>query len=523
MRRAALYARVSSDRQAKDTTIQSQVEALREQARRDGVAVLPVNEYTDDGVSGATLNRPALDKLMDTAADGELDLLYVLAPDRLARKYAYQALLLEEFNRWGVQVVFLNQPAADGPEGELLVQVQGMIAEYEKAKILERSRRGKLHKARQGAVSVLSTAPYGYVYVRKVGSDPARLEILPSEAEVVQKMFQWYVFEHLAVSAIARRLTEFGTVSREGLDYWNSSTVWYMLKNPAYKGHACYGKTASVEPQLENRRSRLRLVGARSRHSSRRAPQEKWISIQVPAIVPESLFEAAQEQLEASRKLSQRNSTPGRYLLRGLLICKHCSYALAAITAQGKYAYYRCPGKRKTPPYYGACCLKSFHTSDLDDAVWTNLKELLQHPERVAEEHERRLQAQGQDTQAIAAQREDLNRKRRKLEGTTKRLLDAYEAGLLSIDELKPRKQQSDAALKRLHEEASDLDEALSDVVELREIVTHVADFASRLTQGLDELDFEQRQQLVRLLVKRVEASQDGVSIVYRLRRTGHG
>src|SRR5579862_5508635 len=171
MMRAVLYARVSSETQAKQSTVESQVEALRARACQDGMAIRPDQEYVDDGVSGGTLNRPALDRLMDAAADGDVDVLYVLAPDRLARKFAHQALLLEEFSRWGVRVVFLNQAAAEGPEGELLVQVQGVIAEYEKAKILERSRRGKLHKARQGSVSVLSQAPYGYVYVRKAGQE----------------------------------------------------------------------------------------------------------------------------------------------------------------------------------------------------------------------------------------------------------------------------------------------------------------------------------------------------------------
>ncbi len=108
-----------------------------------------------------TLIRPALERLRDLAAIGAIDRLYVHSPDRLARKYAYQVLLLDEFQRCGVEVVFLNHPLGKTPGEDLLLQVQGMVAEFERAKILERSRRGKLHAARQGSVNVLSGAPYG--------------------------------------------------------------------------------------------------------------------------------------------------------------------------------------------------------------------------------------------------------------------------------------------------------------------------------------------------------------------------
>jgi site-specific DNA recombinase len=495
---------------------------LRSGARTEGQVILPEDEFIDDGVSGGVLVRPALERLRDQVAEGSIDVLFVLSPDRLARKYAYQALLLEEFKRSGVEVIFLNHSAEESPEGELLLQVQGVIAEYEKAKILERSRRGKLHKARNGAVSVLSTAPYGYVYLRKAGAESARLEVIPQEAETVRKIFGWFVYDHLPVAAIARRLKEMAIPTREGLNYWSPSTVWYMLKNPAYKGQAAYGKTKTSPPERHNRRSRLRLVGAGSRHSTRRQPRETWIAIDVPAIVSEEVFEVAQGQLEANKQLSLRNSKPGRYLLRGLLVCAHCSYALCAIT-HGKYQYYRCHGTRKAPPFSGMCSMKSVHSNALDEAVWLNIKELLSHPARVTDEYERRLSETGEDARALVAQRDDILRKRKKTEAAAKRLLDAYEAGALSLAELKPRKQQLASAAKELDDQAKNLEQSLSQAGELREIVTHLSEFSARLQKGLDDLDFDQRLHLTRLLVKRIEVSSDKVTIVYKLPPTGHG
>jgi len=143
------------------------VEALRERIEAEGHLLLPTDEYVDEGFSGGTLQRPALERLRDRVAEGGVDRLYVHSPDRLVRRYAYQVVLLDEFASQRVEVVFLQGPQGDRPEDALLVQVQGVIAEYERAKILERNRRGKRHRVRTGLVNPLSGAPYGYQYVRR--------------------------------------------------------------------------------------------------------------------------------------------------------------------------------------------------------------------------------------------------------------------------------------------------------------------------------------------------------------------
>src|SRR2546422_5238563 len=163
----AMYARVSSDQPAEAQTIASQVAALRERVAAEGFVLPEAMQFLDEGYSGATLVRPALERLRDVIAAGAIDRLYVHSPDRLARKYAYQVLLVDEFQRMGVEVVFLNRELGRSPEDDLLLQVQGMMAEYERAKIIERHRRGKIHAARVGSVNVLSGAPYCYRYVSK--------------------------------------------------------------------------------------------------------------------------------------------------------------------------------------------------------------------------------------------------------------------------------------------------------------------------------------------------------------------
>src|SRR6476661_1919374 len=214
---AALYARVSSEQQADEHTIDSQVAALRARVTEDGLRLAAEREFLDEGYSGATLVRPALERLRDLIAAGGIDRLYVHSPDRLARRYAYQALLLDEFEAAGVEVVFLNRALGESPEDELLLQVQGMVAEYERAKILERSRRGKRHGAQAGKVSVLCGAPYGYRYIKKEeGGGAARYELVLEEARVVRQVFHWVGQERATIGEVRRRLTEAGERTRTG-------------------------------------------------------------------------------------------------------------------------------------------------------------------------------------------------------------------------------------------------------------------------------------------------------------------
>src|ERR1041385_4947391 len=231
-RPAAVYARVSSDRQKENHTISSQLAALEEYAGSHGYLVPPEWRFQDEGYSGATLLRPGLEALRDLAAAGHIEVVLVHSPDRLSRKYAYQVLLAEELSRCGVELIFLKAPAGATPEDQPLVQFQGMIAEYERAQIAERCRRGKKHMAQQGGVNVLSGAPFGYRYVRKSDTSVAFYEVVESEAKVVRMVFAIYTQQRLSINAIARLLNEQQIATRSGKGRWERSTVWGMLRNP---------------------------------------------------------------------------------------------------------------------------------------------------------------------------------------------------------------------------------------------------------------------------------------------------
>lgn len=378
--RVALYARVSSQQQADANTIASQVEALQARIRADELRVTAEACFLDEGYSGSTLLRPALERLRDQAAAGALDRLYVHSPDRLARNYALQVLLLDEWQRAGVEVVFLNRPIGKSPEEDLLLQVQGMMAEYERAKILERSRRGKRHGAQAGSVNVLCGAPYGYRYIGKhEGGGRARYEIHEEHARVVRLLFTWVGLERCSIGEVCRRLQAQAIPSPKGKPYWDRTTVWGILKNPAYKGQAQFGKT-----QVGPRRPRLRPLRGKKAQPRRAVavydtPETDRIAIAVPALVGEEVFVAVAEQLQENRRRCRTRRRGACYLLQGLLVCGTCGYAyygkpLSQASRKGKtrdYAYYRCVG---TDAYrFGGqrvCSNGQCRTDLLDKAVW---------------------------------------------------------------------------------------------------------------------------------------------------------
>jgi site-specific DNA recombinase len=534
MKTIALYVRVSSDHQAQQATIESQISALRERAVADGNHVLPGDLYVDNGFSGATLIRPALERLRDRVAEGAIDTLYVHHPDRLARNYASQMVLLDEFARHGVAVVFLQGPSVNNAEDNLLVQVQGMLAEYEREKILERSRRGKVHRARQGEVSPLSGAPYGYQYVRKSETGPARYHVLLHEAKIVRRIFDELVREQKSIREIVRGLNADHIPTPGSASRWARSTVSGILRNPAYAGQAAYGRSESVErhPQLRPPRNGS-PAPRRIKSSVRDKPPEQWIHIPVPAIISDDIFAAARDQLQRNRRLSQRHARGERYLLQGLVGCAHCGYGFYGVTVCNaarkappvhgarRYSYYRCTGSDAFR-FGGAsvCTNPGLRAETLDDYVWESVQQVMQDPQRVLEEWKRRTSTDDTPSEQ-RLQRDDAAAAVARHERSLKRLLDAYEAGAIELDELSLRSERIKAQLQPARRALVEAEERLAEAVTLCAVAGRVQDFAERVKRGLAQLNWQQRRQLIRTLVARIEIGKEDVNVVYRLPPTG--
>jgi site-specific DNA recombinase len=519
--RAAIYARVSSDQQAQEQTIESQVAALRERVATDGLQLDEELCFLDDGVSGSTLMRPALERLRDLAYVGGFQKLYVHSPDRLARRYAYQVLLVDELKKHGVQIEFLNRAIGVSPEEDLLLQMQGMFAEYERAKIMERSRRGKRHAAGRGSINVLSGAPYGYRYVSKRdGGGDAAYELHEEQAAVVQQIFQWVGRDRVSIGEVARRLEAKGIPSATGKSWWDRTSVWGMLKNPAYKGSAAFGKTRTGVRRPQLRTGRGRSKTPRRTGSTYDTEPSEQISIPVPAIVSEELFATVQEQLTENRLRGRERQRGARYLLQGFLECQCCGYAyygkkVSRSSAKGKvpYAYYRCVG---TDAYrFGGtrvCENKQVRTDKLDQAVWNDACELLRNPQLLRKEYERRLAAPD-DSDGEQSLRKQIGNAQR----TVNRLIDAYADGVVTREEFEPRIERARKRLSDLEAKLDGLQSQTREQAALRKALACLDSFADTIHANLDQADWSTRREILRTLIERVVIEPHQIRIVYRI------
>jgi len=524
MNTVALYARVSSEKQAQANTIASQIAAIEDRITADGHTLLNDFKFMDNGYSGSNIIRPALESLRDKVAAGEVDKIYIHSPDRLSRKYAYQMVLLEEFQRAGVEVIFLNYQADNNPESQLLLQMQGMIAEYERSKIIERHRRGKIHAAKRGSVSVLGTAAYGYRYIDKyTGDGEARFEINEDESMVIQKIFNWIGRDRLSIGEVCSRLSNEHPETRRGKTYWDRSVILGMLKNPIYKGLAAFGKTKigsripSVRPQKNS------CEQPKRNYSIHPVEKEKWIYIPVPALINEALFESVQEQLEENKKVARTRRRGASYLLQGLLVCQHCRYSFYGKPVKNKrgekidrYAYYRCIG---TDAYrFGGnriCQNKQIRTDTMETAIWEEVKYLLKDPERILEESQRRITDLEKSSSDETYQ--SIEKQKNKIERGISRLIDSYAQEQIDKDEFEPRIKAMKQRVKTMGEEQDKILDQKKLKTELKLIVTNLEYFSSSITERLDNIDWQTKRDVIRMLIKRIEINQEDINVVYRI------
>jgi site-specific DNA recombinase len=364
--RAAIYARVSTEGQEKQETINSQLADLRNYAGQNNMDI--VEEYIDNGYSGELFDRPALDKLRDDAKNRLFGVLLVHSPDRLSRKYIHSGLIQEELKKLGITTIFLNRPdAKDTPEDNLLNGIQGVIAEYEKAKILERTRRGKIHKAKSGHI-IGNVPPYGYRY------NGGHYEIDPKEAEVVKLIFELFTEKRLKIRGIVRELMTRGIPSRNS-SLWRTSTVHKILGNETYVGTTYFNKHKSFEGEGNKRYRRTKNTGRVLR------PKEEWIPINLPEckIIDEGTFKATRELLRRNLADFNNGNSKYHYLLRGLARCGNCGSAFVGHRVTQDRAYYEC--SKDVFPAPSPCRVRRVRASKLETAVWDRLCEIIQQPD----------------------------------------------------------------------------------------------------------------------------------------------
>lgn len=486
--KAALYARVSTEEQAKNYSIRSQLEALHSFAVERGFEI--AGKFADEGASGTTLDRPALNELREYVRKGMVEVVIIYDPDRLSRKLVHLMVLIDEFEKQKVEVNFVTQSMGQTPEDKMLFGMKGLFAEYERTKLLERTLRGKLRKAKEGKQPG-GRPPYGYQLI------DGKHEIYEPEAEVVRMVFDWLAKEEMALRAIQLRLNKLGVPTREGKRWWQRATLYRIVRDQTYVGNWYYNKRVEAPARYKENTTVQALK-----------PKEQWVSVPVPIIVSRETFEAAQRQLERNAQLCLRN-TKRDYLLTGLLVCGKCGLRMNARTIREK-VYYCCNSKLGTITP-NICSSRYVSGSNVETLIWDIVCNTLNQPELVIEQMKKR-----DDQGLLAHLQANLDRvccalEKRKMEED--RMLEAYKISVIDLHTLKAKMDE----IKR--ERAELIEEKLKLEKELHEAQTNalneekIYEYCHLLPTALSNLDFRERKQILQEVIDRIVIDGDKVTI----------
>jgi site-specific DNA recombinase len=490
-KKAAIYARVSSALQEKEKTIQSQLAEMREICKCSGVEV--VKEYVDDGYSGEILDRPALDQLRVDARKGLFEAVYVQAVDRLSRNLYHQGILVEELKKCGVEIFIGNKPIADTPEGKFMFNILGAVAEYEKEKILERTRRGRLFKAREKGI-VGHQPPYGYDYVRKSLRREGYFKINEKETEIVKLIFELYIALQ-SISRVQKELTLRKIGPRKGGERWCRSTIRQILKNEAYTGTGYYNKRQSIERQTGKKYQRRVKTGVKMR------PKEEWIEVRFPQIIEKKKFELAQEIL--SRKYKPFGKSKYFYLLSGLIRCANCNYTFTG-SKHGRNFYYRCSNRTRRQPFPQTCHASVIKSEDLDNAVWkaisnavTNSKILIAHISHLINKASGSREVLEAEKSKLVKEKEALNQKKDKL-------LEAYLEGLVTKKQYLEKAKAFEFDEEKLTKKLREIEFKSTQAWDKSAIIENIQYFCNLAKQKLQKIGLEEKRRFLRYLIDEI-------------------
>ena len=374
---------------------------------------------------------------------------------------------------------------------QMLLQMQGVFAEYERALIHERTRRGQLFAARQGRVN-WGNPPYGYPYIHKTTTLPKPLVVNEAEAEVVRAIYRWCVEEQLSSSAIHRRLTMQRVPPRKSkYGRWAQSSVIEVLRDSLYKGEAYYKRTQPGEVRRPYGRRGLKDRGPGNGQGRTRRPQIEWIPIRVPALIDPETWDRAQSQLARKRERAQRNNPQHPSLLRSLVVCGRCGRRMVGTwSVQG--GRYICA--RRYPRYApGACTGRSLRATLIETSIWNHVKTLLSDPEVLRTQYEQGHGDPAVDVR-VEQERERLERKLPALDWEVRRLIDAYQAEVIDLTELAERRRRIEDRGRMLRERVREIDQQRTErTAELR-LLEGIGSFCTSIREAMEEPSFTVQQ-----------------------------
>ncbi|MEK7525871.1 MAG: recombinase family protein [Patescibacteria group bacterium] len=503
----ALYGRVSTQRQENERTIESQIMEIETFVKEKGHVI--VKRYLDDGWSGASVVRPSLDELRLDATKGIWEAVVVYDPDRLARDYFLQELVTTELLGIGVEILYVTTPPVVSDSDKLLRDVKGVFAAYERSKIAERCRIGKLRKTREGHI-VTTIAPYGYKKIPKKRTVEAHYEIDPLEAKVVKDIFRWVGEDKMTIRGVVRKLRDLGIKPRNSeRGVWNHSTLQRLLKNETYIGTTYYNKSQAVVPVKPLKNEKYKRVLKSSRKSK---PREEWVAIPVPVIIEKNLFYKVQEQLRINFELCVRNRR-NEYLLVGMVYCNCGRRRTGEGPQHGKHLYYRCTDRIHCHPLPRSCHEHGMNARIVDKLVWQGIANYMSNPDLIVDKIRLWKATKSSRTNETTINVDMLKKELEKLSKEEQRYLKAYGSGMVtmgvfksSIDDLKLRRHAIERQIDKADKEIKETNVLLPEE-------SDVAKFCDLAQETLKELSFEAKRAILLKVVDKIIGNQKELKI----------
>ncbi|OGN15130.1 MAG: hypothetical protein A3B99_01965 [Candidatus Yanofskybacteria bacterium RIFCSPHIGHO2_02_FULL_44_12b] len=520
----AIYGRVSTSNQENEGTIETQLAAVKDFSKKNNYTI--VQEYLDNGWSGDSIIRPALDQLRMDAKKKIWEGVLMYDPDRLARRYSYQELVMDELREAGIEVLFVTTSTPKNEEDKILYGVKGLFAQYERAKITERFRLGKIRKVKEGHV-LTTEAPYGYHYVpnQKIPNQPKKhgyYEINEEEAKVVKMIFSWVANDGLTIRKVVRKLQELAIKpQRSKRGVWSTSTLTTLLRNKAYIGEAHWGSSYAVAPEKPIKIQQYKKIKKTSR---RMRPEEEWIAsaIPVPKIIEREQFMRAREQLKRNFALCQRNKK-NEYLLAGRIQCSCGRRRTGEGPMHGKHLYYRCSDRVLSFPLPSACKEKGINARIADRLVWQKVAGLMSSPELLVKQVERWMNTKRAKTKSPFADITIMEKEISKLKDQEERYNKAYGAALFTIEKLKeytgPIKERVAALESQIIKAKQEAGRINVDDLPTK---TETKIFAREAQKTLYNLNFEARRAIVLNTVEKVVGTQQQLQVYGYIPVTNH-
>lgn len=501
--RAITYVRVSTEDQAKHGySIEAQREACRKKAEDLGAII--VEDFGDEGVSGSILNRPGLDDALARLKETRASFFICMDPDRLARNLAHQLIITDDIEKTGAKLIFVNMDFQNTPEGRLFYAMRGAISEYEKEKIKERSRRGKIQKAKQGKLTH-NPRIYGYDYDK----ESSTLSVNQEAARVITMMYRWMAEERISYYEVTRRLNSMGIPSPRN-SVWQKATVKRILQNPAYTGTIYFNRYNTEGRKYNRYRSEKEKVSTTIR------PEEEWIPIHIPQIIPDKLWLEVQARLSNARRLRPGN-TLGEYLLSGLVVCGLCGSPCSGVQAKSKTGdkhlyYYRCAGRTR---HKNGCTLPYIPTKEIEEQVWAKICEWVLTPALFLEE----ANNSNQKTE-LTKELHQVEKAIRAAQQEKQRLTYLFQKGLIGIDDVERNLSDIQERIGILKSRGQEIERELARGDITLEQLSYLEDMGTYLGNKLNGLTFAERQRIVRMVVSQVVATPDIIEVFARLSQT---